>query len=136
VLVLRPESGVFYFNMDHVRDTVLERVRRELPPPALVVLDFSAAPSVDMHAAHMLEELAGELRSAGGSDGSDGSDGSGGGGGSGAHLQVVEARASVRDRLRNEGVDDALGGVNRFTSVADALNAFGREVPDPPHGAS
>ena len=39
----------------------------------------------------------------------------------GIHVQAVEARSSVRDRLRKEGVDDKLGGINRFTSVADAL---------------
>jgi hypothetical protein len=37
-------------------------------------------------------------------------------------LQVVEARSSVRDRLRVEGVDEQLGGVNRFTTVADAVD--------------
>jgi hypothetical protein len=42
----------------------------------------------------------------------------------GARLQVVEARSSVRDRLRAEGVDAKLGAVNRFTSVADAVEEF------------
>ena len=41
---------------------------------------------------------------------------------SGIRLQVVEARSSVRERLRGEGVDARLGGVNRFTSVADAVD--------------
>jgi len=31
-------------------------------------------------------------------------------------------RSSVRDRLRNEGVDGKLGGVNCFTTVADAID--------------
>jgi sulfate permease, SulP family len=104
VLIFRPESGLLYFNMDHVRDTIAERVRAEATPPKLVVLDLSAAPLVDMHAAHMLAELADELKAAG------------------VRLQVVEARSSVRDRLRNEGVEDKLGGINRFTSVADAVD--------------
>ena len=65
VLIFRPESGLLYFNMDHVRDTIAERVRAEATPPKLVVLDLSAAPYVDMHAAHMLAELAGELTAAG-----------------------------------------------------------------------
>jgi hypothetical protein len=30
----------------------------------------------------------------------------------------------VRDRLHSEGVDDKLGGINRFTSVADAIEGF------------
>ncbi len=106
VLIFRPESGLLYFNMDHVRDTIAERVRVEATPPKLVVLDLSAAPHVDMHAAHMLAELAGELTAAG------------------IRMQAVEARSSVRDRLRNEGVEEKLGGINRFTTVADAVEAF------------
>jgi hypothetical protein len=42
----------------------------------------------------------------------------------GIRFQAVEPRSSVRDRLRNEGVDGKLGGVNRFTSVADAVEHF------------
>jgi high affinity sulfate transporter 1 len=105
VLVVRPESGLLYFNADHVRDTILHHVAAEATPPALVVMDLSAAPYVDMHGAQMLGTLAGELRAAG------------------ARLQVVEARSSVRDRLRAEGVDDQLGGVNRLATVADAVEA-------------
>jgi SulP family sulfate permease len=106
VLIFRPESGLVYFNMDHVRDTILDRVRTEAVSPKLIVLDLSAAPQVDMHSAHMLASLAEELTTAG------------------RRLQVVEARSSVRERLRGEGVDARLGGIDRFTSVADALEAF------------
>ncbi|PYX40187.1 MAG: DNA repair protein [Acidobacteria bacterium] len=106
VLIFRPESGLVYFNMDHVRDTILDRVRAEAVPPKLVVLDLSAAPLVDMHSAHMLASLAEELTADGG------------------RFQAVEARSSVRERLRSEGVDARLGGIDRFTSVADALKAF------------
>jgi SulP family sulfate permease len=106
VLIFRPESSLLYFNMDHVRDTILERVRAEPTPPDLVVLDLSAAPHVDMHGAHMLAELADELTAIG------------------VRVQAVESRSSVRDCLRNEGVDAKLGLINRFTSVADAVEAF------------
>jgi MFS superfamily sulfate permease-like transporter len=75
-------------------------------PPKLVVLDLSAAPLVDMHSAHMLASLAEELTAAG------------------QRVQAVEARSSVRSRLRAEGADARLGGIDRFTSVADALEAF------------
>jgi hypothetical protein len=43
---------------------------------------------------------------------------------SGLCVQVVEARSGVRDRLRTEGVEQKLGGINRATSVADAVEAF------------
>jgi MFS superfamily sulfate permease-like transporter len=106
VLVFRPEASLLYFNMDHVRDTIVDRVGAEATPPMLVVLDLSAAAYVDMHAAHMLAELAGELTAAG------------------LRVQAVEARSTVRDRLRNEGVEEKLGGINRFTSVADVVEAL------------
>jgi sulfate permease, SulP family len=106
VLIFRPESGLVYFNMDHVRDTILNRVRAEAVSPKLVVLDLSAAPHVDMHGAQMLASLAEELSAAG------------------PRFLAVEARSSVRERLRGEGVDARLGGIDRFTSVADALEAF------------
>jgi SulP family sulfate permease len=105
-LIFRPESGLFYFNMDHVRESILDRVRAETVPPKLVVLDLSSAPYVDMHGAHMLASLAEELTAAG------------------KRFHAVEARSSVRERLRREGVDERLGGIDRFTSVADALEAF------------
>jgi SulP family sulfate permease len=114
-MIFRPESGLLYFNMDHVRDSVLARVRSESPPPRVVVLDLSATPHVDMHGAHMLAGLAKELEE------------------DGVRTQVVEARASVRDRLRAEGVAEALGGVNRFTTVADAIDSISSE-PSPASG--
>jgi hypothetical protein len=38
-------------------------------------------------------------------------------------VHAVEARSSVRDRLRAAGVDARLGGINRFSSIADVLDA-------------
>src|SRR4051812_12835519 len=103
VLIFRPESGLVYFNVDNVCDSILSRVRAEPTPPKLVVLDLSAAPRVDLQSAHALGGMADELTA------------------KGIQFQAVEPRSSVRDRLRNEGVDGKLGGVNRFTSVADAI---------------
>jgi len=108
VLIFRPESGLIYFNMDHVHDTIMERVRAEATPPRLVLLDLSSTPYVDMHSAHMLAELAEELSARS------------------IRLQAVEARSSVRDCLRAEGVDRKLGGINRFTALADAVEAFAK----------
>lgn len=39
-------------------------------------------------------------------------------------LRVTDARATVRDLLRAEGVDEKVGGVNRFASVADVVDDF------------
>jgi MFS superfamily sulfate permease-like transporter len=104
VLICRPESSLIYFNVDHVCDTILDRVRAESPLPRLVILDLSAAPYVDLQSAYSVGGLADELAA------------------SNVRFQAVEARSSVRDRLRDEGIDQKLGGINRFTTVADAVD--------------
>ncbi len=105
VLIFRPESSLFYFNMDHVRDTILDRARAETPPPKVVVIDLSAAPQVDLQSAQTLIALADELTSGG------------------IRLQIVETRSAVRERLRGIAADTKLGAVTRFSSVADAVEA-------------
>jgi MFS superfamily sulfate permease-like transporter len=108
VLIVRPEAGLIYFNAEHVRDAIAERVRAITPRPELVVIDLSSAPQVDLQSAHVLAELAVELSAAG------------------SRVHVVEARSSVRERLRREGLDQQLGGIDRFTSVADVVESFRR----------
>src|SRR6266853_1738079 len=82
VMIFRPESGLVYFNVDNVYDAILKRVRAEPTPPKLVVLDLSAAARVDMQSAHTLAGMANELIA------------------ERIEFHVVEARSSVRDRLR------------------------------------
>ena len=121
VMIFRPESALVYFNVDNVCDAILSRVHAQATPPKLVVLDLSAAALVDMQSAYMLAGMADELIA--------------------EHIrfQAVEPRSSVRDRLRHEGVDSKLGGVNRFTTVADVIDHFqrGRNAsplqPNEPH---
>jgi len=108
VLLFRPESGLVYFNVDHVCRSILDRVNVEPKLPKLLVLDLSAAPRVDLQSAHALGDLSKEVTA------------------KGIQFQAVEARSSVRDRLRSEGVDSKLGGINRFKSVADAVEDFQR----------
>ena len=106
VMIFRPESALIYFNVDNVCEAILNRVRVEPQPPKMVVLDLSAAPMVDMQSAHTLAVMADELTV------------------QGIQFHAVEPRSSVRDRLRREGVDSKLGGVNRFTTVADVIDHF------------
>jgi high affinity sulfate transporter 1 len=105
IMIFRPESGLIYFNVDHVRDTIADRIGAGAVPPKVVIIDLSAAPVVDLQSAHTLAGLADELKAAG------------------IRVQVVEARSSVRERLRAEGLDSRLGGINRFTSVADVVDS-------------
>jgi high affinity sulfate transporter 1 len=106
VMIFRPESALIYFNVDNVCEVILSRVHVEAIPPKLVVLDLSAAPIVDMQSAHTLASTADEL------------------GAMSIQFHAVEPRSSVRDRLRREGVDIRLGGIDRFTTVADVIDHF------------
>ncbi|MCZ7640802.1 MAG: SulP family inorganic anion transporter [Verrucomicrobia bacterium] len=113
VHIFRPETGLLYFNVDHVCETILDRVRSEATPPKLVVLDLSAAPQVDLQSSHALGGLADDLTARG------------------IRFQAVEAHASVRDRLRHAGLDQRLGGIDRATSVADVIDRWTRTEAEP-----
>ncbi|HEX3228638.1 MAG TPA: SulP family inorganic anion transporter [Pyrinomonadaceae bacterium] len=105
-LIVRVESSLLYFNAEHVRDTVAARLRAEATPPKIVILDLSASPHLDIQACGVVMNMADDIKAVG------------------ARLQIVEARSSVRDRLRAEGIEEHVKQVNRFTSVADAVEDF------------
>jgi MFS superfamily sulfate permease-like transporter len=107
-IIFRPESGLVYFNVDHVCETILNLVGAEPTPPKLVVLDLSASPYVDLQAAHAIAGLADEITA------------------KGIKFQAVEPRSSVRDRIRGEGLDARLGGIDRLKTVADAVEDISR----------
>jgi high affinity sulfate transporter 1 len=102
VLAFRLEASLIYFNVDHVLETVRQRVQSD---PALkrVVYDLSNTPYVDVAGARMLgrlrEELAGKM----------------------IELRVVGAHAEVRDRLRFEKLQDWVGPINRHVSLSEAV---------------
>ena len=81
-------------------------MRAESTAPQLVVLDLSASPRVDLQSAHALAGMADEL------------------GKRGIQVRAVDARSSVRDRLRRIGVDARLGGINQIDTVANVVAAF------------
>lgn len=110
VLIFRPESSLYYFNVDYVCDQIMDRVRKYSPQPQLVVIDFSAAPSVDLQSSQTLAILLDELIS------------------SGIRTQAVEVRSSVRERLRSEGLDAKFGGVSRGLSLAGAIEEFQKKA--------
>ena len=45
----------------------------------------------------------------------------------GIRTQVVEARASVRDTLRAEGLEEKLGNINRLSSIVDVVDDFEKQ---------
>jgi len=106
VLAFRIESSLLYFNAENVMHAVLEQLRDEGASVRLVVCDLSSSPYVDLAGAHMLDSLSDELAKRN------------------VMLRVTDARASVRDLLRAQAVDEKVGGINRFASVADVVDDF------------
>jgi SulP family sulfate permease len=109
ILVFRVESSLLYFNVENVLATVLERVREERREVRLVICDLSASPYVDLAGARMLRDLGAALAQWD------------------VGLRITEAYSATRDLLRGEGLETAAGPIDRFTSVADVVEAFDRE---------
>jgi len=103
ILAFRVESGIVYFNADHIFDTVLARLDAAGDDVRVVICDLSTSPMVDVAGAHMFLSLHSELSKRG------------------IGFRLVEARSSVRDMLRVEGVEEKIGHVDRFTSLAHAI---------------
>ena len=112
VLIFRVESGLFYFNVEHVRQVVWQKLRAATVPVQLVVCDLSTSPYVDVAGARMLAGLHTDLAAAG------------------IQFQLVEAHAAVRDILRAEGLEERLGQISRRMSVDDIIETS-RHHPEP-----
>ncbi len=105
VLIFRVESAVLYFNVEHVRQVVWQKMQ-ETPDLRLVVCDLSESPMVDVAGAVMLAALHRDLlkRNAG--------------------LRIVEAHGKSRDLLRAEGMEQRCGYLGRRISVDQAIAEF------------
>jgi MFS superfamily sulfate permease-like transporter len=106
VLMFRVEASLFYFNVEHVRDIVLEKVRSSSESLKLVVCDLSTSPNADIAGARMLKALHGTLEKMG------------------IQLRLAAAHAAVRDMLRAEGLEERVGYFGRRITVADVIDEF------------
>jgi SulP family sulfate permease len=110
VLIVRVESSLLYFNVDHVRDCARRLIAEAGKDLHLAIWDLSSSPYVDIAGARMLGEVQRELAARG------------------AKLQLVEARADVRDLLRAE-IGASVGEVSRRLSIDNAIVEAGVAVP-------
>jgi sulfate permease, SulP family len=105
-LVFRVESSLFYFNAEHVRNAILEKVRSSPGPLKLVVCDLSTSPVMDLAGTRMLKALHDALAKLG------------------ILLRLAQARSGVRDVLRAEGIEELVGYFGRRITVADVIDEF------------
>lgn len=103
-LLVRVEAALLYFNVEHVREAVWRGIRSSTGPLKLLVFDLSSSPTVDLAGAKMLATMQATLQDAG------------------VSLRLVGARASVRDILRAEGLEERVGPIDRALSLADVID--------------
>ncbi|WP_244808381.1 SulP family inorganic anion transporter [Caballeronia zhejiangensis] len=121
VLVFRPEASLLYFNVEHVRATIWDRIQARTCPVELVICDLSNSPTVDIAGARMLAALHADLVKGG------------------RRLRIVGGHADARDILRAEGLEEDVGDIGRRVSVDDVLEGFLRhsdEESTKPAGAA
>lgn len=104
LLLFRVEASLVYFNVEHVRQAVLQRLGAATEPIRLVACDLSNSPYVDTAGARMLSALQRDLASLG------------------VQFRLVEPHAAVRDILRAEGLHERAGPIDRRTSVDDVIH--------------
>ena len=110
LFLFRIEAPLLYFNVNTVNITILEAIHRETTPVKLAVCDLSTSPYIDTAGARMLQQLKVELDR------------------ENIMFRVAEAHAEVRDILRATGISEALGGVSRYTALADIVEDFERSM--------
>ena len=103
VLAFRVESSLFYFNIDHVYQTILAELNRSPESPKLVIWDLSTSPIIDIAGARMMIRLHEELETRG------------------ILFTVAEAHGDARDMLRAEGFEDQVGHISRKESLDAAI---------------
>ena len=108
MLIVRIEAALLYFNVEHVRQAIRGRLRSVPAPLGLLVIDLSSSPGVDVAGARMLATLQEGLGTAGTS------------------VRLVGARASVRDILRAERLDQRVGQIDRRVTLADVVEEYQR----------
>lgn len=102
VAIFRTESSLLYFNAEHVRRVVWDRLQRTANLQ-LVVCDLSGSPFVDVAGATMLAGLHRDLAKRQ------------------VRLRIVEGHARVRDLLRAVGLEEQVGYLGRHLSIDQAI---------------
>jgi high affinity sulfate transporter 1 len=103
VLVVRCESALLYFNVEHVRERILHLLAARPEPVRLVILSLGSVPRVDLAGATLIAELHRTLAARG------------------VGLRLAEAHGPVRDALRRTGFERVHGTLEAGQTVHTIL---------------
>ena len=106
VLILRPESSILYFNINHIREDIRELVNNYKGNLDMVVIDLSSANYVDVSGARFLLQMEDELEKRR------------------IAFRLVDALGNVRDILRAEGMEREIGRISRRHTLNEILAEY------------
>ncbi len=109
VLILRLESGLFYFNVENVKNQILLYLHQR-DSVKLVVLDLSTSANIDLAGVHMLQELHERLT------------------GAGVSLKLAEVHGAVRDLSHAEGLQTQIEGIDHRLGVAALIERWQQQA--------
>lgn len=104
LVLFRVESSIYYFNTDYIENLILTKVNIAGSALKTVIWDLNTSPQVDRAGAKMIGQLYKDLKARG------------------ILLRIANARAGVRDILRNEKVDLLIGKISRQVSLNDIVD--------------
>jgi MFS superfamily sulfate permease-like transporter len=108
ILVVRPDSELFFANAESVADDIVRAVEETEPRPRAVVVDLESTNDLDVPACDALATLAERLA------------------GAGARLALARVHASALAMLERTGALEAVGRDHVFGRVEDAVAALER----------
>jgi len=107
VLILRPESSILYYNINHIKEDIHKLVFNYQGKLDLLILDLSSANFVDVSGARFLLQLEDDLEK------------------KGIGFRIVDALGTVRDILRAEGMEKEIGHISRKLTINEVLADHG-----------
>jgi MFS superfamily sulfate permease-like transporter len=116
VLVVRCESALVYFNVEYVRDRIVELYSARPDPIRLVVLFLGAVPKIDLAGAELLADLQRTVRARG------------------AEFRLAEAHGEVREALRRAGFEREFGSLESGQTVDRVVSDWEASAPARPTG--
>ena len=112
LVILRIDAELFFANAQRFRDRVRQLVEEAEPPARAVLVDAEAVYRLDLTAADMLKELAGELEE------------------ESVELLFARVKHPVREMMRRSGVEETVGSSVFFLRVSDGVEEYQRRHPE------
>jgi SulP family sulfate permease len=111
LLIVRPDEMLFFANVASVRDGIIAAAERAEPPPAVVLLDLSLTPDVDVPVVEAVDSLRERLAA------------------DGIELWLSHLRPGAMDLLDRAGTLDRVGASRVYPRVVDGILAYVLRLP-------